>query len=34
VLKEILAGRESLTEKLLPEFAVTIAELFRPEAGS
>ena len=29
VLKEILAGRESLTEKLLPEFAMTIAELFQ-----
>jgi Uma2 family endonuclease len=28
MLKGILAGRESLTEKLLPDFAVTIAELF------
>ena len=28
VLKEILAGRDVLTEKLLPEFQVTIAELF------
>ena len=29
-LKEILAGREILTEKLLPEFQITIAELFGP----
>ncbi len=28
VLKEILAGRELLTEKLLPEFQMTISELF------
>lgn len=28
VLKEILAGREILSEKLLPEFQLTIAELF------
>ena len=30
VLKEILANREVLTEKLLPEFQITIAELFGP----
>ena len=29
-LQRILAGREVLTEKLLPEFQVTIAELFAP----
>lgn len=29
VLKGILAGSEILTEKLLPEFQITIAELFR-----
>jgi hypothetical protein len=28
VLQGILAGKEALTEKLLPEFAVTMAELF------
>jgi Uma2 family endonuclease len=28
VLKEILAGREVLAEKLLPEFQMTIADLF------
>jgi len=28
MLKEILAGREVLTEKLFPEFQVTISELF------
>jgi Uma2 family endonuclease len=28
MLKRILAGREALTEKLLPEFQLTIAELF------
>ena len=28
ILKGILAGRELLTEKLLPEFQLTIAELF------
>lgn len=28
VLKGILAGREALTEKLIPEFHLTIAELF------
>src|SRR5215469_9664388 len=27
-LKQILAGREALTEKLIPEFQMTIAELF------
>ena len=31
VLKGILAGREVLTEKLLPEFEVTVAELFLAE---
>jgi Uma2 family endonuclease len=31
-LKTILAGREILTEKLLPEFQITVAELF--QAGS
>ncbi len=29
MLKGILAGSEVLTEKLLPEFQITIAELFR-----
>ena len=36
LLKGILAGREILTEKLLPEFQITIADLFQPagkEAG-
>jgi Uma2 family endonuclease len=28
VLKGILAGRETLSEKLLPEFQLTVAELF------
>jgi hypothetical protein len=28
VLKAILSGREVLTEKLLPEFQITVAELF------
>lgn len=28
VLKEMLAGRESLREKLLPEFVLTVGELF------
>ena len=28
-LKSILAGREVLTEELLPEFQITMAELFR-----
>jgi Uma2 family endonuclease len=28
ILKSILAGQELLTEKLLPEFQLTIAELF------
>jgi len=32
VLKEMLAGRELLTEKLLPEFQLTIAELFQAQA--
>ena len=32
VLKDILAGRELLTEKLLPEFQLTIAELFAAQA--
>ncbi len=31
-LKGILVGREVLTEKLLPEFQITIAELFRQDA--
>ena len=31
VLQGILAGQEALTEKLLPEFAVTMVELFAPE---
>jgi len=31
ILKEILAGREILTEKLLPEFQLTTAELFQPQ---
>jgi Uma2 family endonuclease len=30
ILKTILAGHELLTEKLLPEFQLTIEELFRP----
>jgi Uma2 family endonuclease len=30
VLKGILAGREALTEKLLPEFEISLADLFRP----
>jgi Uma2 family endonuclease len=30
-LKNILAGREVLSEELLPEFALVIAELFAPE---
>jgi Uma2 family endonuclease len=30
-LKSILAGREVLTEKLLPEFQFAIADLFKPE---
>jgi len=29
ILKQMLAGRETLTEKLLPEFELTIAELFQ-----
>jgi len=32
MLKGILAGNEVLTESLLPEFQVTVAELFRTEA--
>jgi Uma2 family endonuclease len=31
MLKSILAGREILSEKLLPEFQMTIAELFQVE---
>jgi Putative restriction endonuclease len=31
-LKSILAGREVITEKLLPELQLTIADLFAPEA--
>jgi Uma2 family endonuclease len=30
-LRSILAGREVLSEDLLPEFALTMAELFAPE---
>ena len=30
ILKGILAGREQLTESLLPDLQVTIAELFKP----
>jgi Uma2 family endonuclease len=32
VLKTILAGSELLTEKLLPEFQITVEALFRPES--
>jgi len=31
VLQGILAGQEYLTEKLLPEFALTMTELFAGE---
>ena len=31
ILKGILAGHELLTEKLLPEFQLTITELFAAE---
>jgi Uma2 family endonuclease len=31
MLKQILAGSEILTEKLLPEFQITIGDLFRAE---
>jgi hypothetical protein len=34
VLKEILAGRELVTERLLPEFQVSVAELFETSATS
>jgi Uma2 family endonuclease len=34
VLKEILGGRELLTEKLFPEFQVSVAELFETSAAS
>jgi len=30
-LKEILAGRDLLTERLLPEFQITVSELFGPQ---
>ncbi len=33
ILKRILAGHELLTEKLLPEFQLTIEELFRSPQG-
>jgi len=33
VLKTILAGSEILSEKLLPEFQITIAELFQSKAN-
>jgi len=32
LLKAMLAGREILSEKLLPEFELNVEELFRPEA--
>jgi Uma2 family endonuclease len=32
VLKEILAGREIVTEKLLPEFQISVAELFETQS--
>jgi Uma2 family endonuclease len=31
VLKEILAGSQLLTERLLPEFEITVRKLFEPE---
>jgi Uma2 family endonuclease len=31
ILKEILAGNEVLTERLLPEFQITMIELFEPD---
>ena len=34
VLKQILAGHEMLTEKLLPEFQLTVEELFRTDGNS
>jgi len=34
MLKTILAGRETLTEKLLPGFEISIAELFREETAT
>ena len=34
VLKGILAGKEELTEKLLPEFRLAVGDLFRPAATS
>jgi Uma2 family endonuclease len=34
VLKHIFAGRETLTETLLPEFTLTIAELFAAQTSS
>jgi Uma2 family endonuclease len=34
ILKSILAGREILAEKLLPEFQMTIAELFQVPTGA
>jgi len=34
MLKEILAGREILTEKLLPEFQVSVQELFETTQSS
>jgi len=32
ILKAMLAGREILSEKLLPEFELNVEELFRAEA--
>jgi Uma2 family endonuclease len=32
-LQEILAGAETLTEKLLPEFAISMIALFAPAAN-
>jgi hypothetical protein len=36
ILKAILAGHELLTEKLLPEFQLTVTELFaaQPQGGA
>lgn len=33
ILKAMLAGREILSEKLLPEFELSVEELFRAEGG-
>ncbi len=34
ILKGILAGRDLLTEKLLPEFEMAVADLFRPTGAN